>query len=159
MNVITVTFNSASKIAKTNALWQYDYGQVLKFEGIELPEHYEVHFATNPRGYALTVLGDENGVQIPDEYLQQCVVIYAWLFLHNEDDDGETKYQVMIPVNARAMPTDAQPTPMEQSAISQAMALLNAFRNELAGCPPYSELVARVQSLEVSIQEMQIHSD
>ena len=159
MNVITATYKAGSKSVRTDPLWQYDYGQVLKFAGIDLPEQYEVHFSIDPRGYALTVLGDANGALIPDEYLQQNAVIYAWLFLHNDVDDGETKYQVTIPVQAKAMAMDDQPTPVQQSAISQAMSLLEAFRNDLNGGPSYSELVERVEALETAVFSLFQHEN
>ena len=52
--------------------------------------------------------------------------VYAWIFLHTGADDGETVYYIEIPVMERAEPSDDQPTPVEQSAITEAIAALNA---------------------------------
>jgi len=43
-NIIDVTFGSEKK-ARTEALFQYDYGQILNFTDLELPEEFEIDFA------------------------------------------------------------------------------------------------------------------
>lgn len=106
-------------------LFQYDYGQRLILEGIELPETYEVHFSNTESGTSKTSIGDSTGVDIPDEYLTSGEPIYVWLFLHQGNDDGETEYKGIIQVYKRARPTDDPATPQQKSAISQAIALLN----------------------------------
>lgn len=116
----------------TSPLYQYDYGQVLQLLGVELPEAYEVHFANSPRGEAKTSIGGADGVVIPDEYLLTGGNVYAWLFLHTGEDDGETEYRITIPVIARAKPTDAEPTPVQQDVITQAIAALNVAVTETA---------------------------
>lgn len=125
-NVTTVSFG-ALRQAVTHALWQYDYGQILKIEGLELPQAYEVHFSlTEKGGTAIKQIGDENGVTIPDELLQAGTPIYVFLFLHTGDADGETEYKITIPVKARPQPTEEEPTPVQQDAITQAIAALVA---------------------------------
>lgn len=43
MNITIASFaNGAITTTALTALWQYDYGQILKVEGIELPTAYEV---------------------------------------------------------------------------------------------------------------------
>ena len=128
INIIVADFSGGGRKTSTPALWQYDYGQLLQFSGIEdLPSTYEVHFSNEKDGgYTKTQIGDENGVTIPDEYFLTGQPIYAWLFLHNGETDGETVYQVTIPINKRSRPADYAPTAVEQSAITQAIAALNA---------------------------------
>lgn len=111
-------------VCTTTALFQYDYGQVLQFSGVELPENYEVHFSKDMNGSSVTVIGNTDGVLIPDKYLLDAKSIYAWVFLHSGADDGETKYTVIIPVSARASISDEKPTPVQKSALTEAMALL-----------------------------------
>lgn len=106
-------------------LFQYDYGQRLILEGVELPETYEVHFSNTESGTSKTSIGNSTGVDIPDEYLTSGEPIHVWLFLHQGNDDGETEYKGIIQVYKRARPTDDPATPQQQSAISQAIALLN----------------------------------
>jgi hypothetical protein len=72
------------------------------------------------------MLGNADGVDIPDACLTSGEPIYAWVFLHTGEDDGETEYTVSIPVIARAEPSDIEPTPVQQDAITQAIAALNS---------------------------------
>lgn len=124
-NNVTLAVFGAYREVKTRALWQYDYGQILRFTGLDLPDAYEVHFANSRTGSATTQIGNADGVVIPDIYLTTGQPVYAWLYLHTGADDGETEYAVTIPVNPRARPTDQPPTPVQQDAITQAIAVLN----------------------------------
>lgn len=124
LNVTKVHFSGRSATAAP--LYQYDYGQKLTFCGLDLPTTYEVHFAVEGASETVTVLGDDTGVLIPDEYLQTGKRIYAWLFLHEGEDDGATEYKVTIPVLTRPEPSETQPTPVQQDIITQAIAALQA---------------------------------
>lgn len=124
-NIVTAAFGGL-RTAKTRPLWQWDYGQVLQFAGLALPSTYAVHFANEQyASTAKTMIGDADGVDIPDEYLITGLPVYAWVFLHTGADDGETVYMVTIPVNARPQPTEDEPTPVQQGVIDQAIAALN----------------------------------
>ena len=125
MNVITADL-MRDVMAVTKPLYQYDYGQILLFRGVALPNVYEVHFANNRCGESTTSIGGPEGVAIPDMYLQSGVNIYAWVYLHTGEDDGETEYSIMIPVLKRASISDAPPTPVQQDVITQAIAALDA---------------------------------
>jgi hypothetical protein len=125
-NIITAVFAVGSCGAVTSPLFQWDYGQVLQFQGLELPDTYEVHFANTDVRTSVTMIGNADGVDIPDACLTSGEPIYAWVFLHTGEDDGETEYTVSIPVIARAEPSDIEPTPVQQDAITQAIAALNA---------------------------------
>lgn len=125
LNIITAKFYD-KPCAWTDEQWQWDYGQILQFEGLELPEAYEVHFSNiSIGGESITQIGGENGVTIPDQFFTTGETIYAWVYLHQGEDDGETVYSVTIPVKKRPQPSDTPPTPQEQSAIDQAIAALN----------------------------------
>lgn len=123
-NVITATFG-ASRTTRTGAAYQYDYGQILRFTDLTLPDAYEVHFALQPHGSAVTQIGNADGVAVPDSLLEAGSTIYAWVFLHTGETDGETEYTAMIPVNRRAKPDGGTPTPVQQDAITEAIAALN----------------------------------
>ena len=126
LNIITAKFCSGSTQAWASEAWQYDYGQVLQFDGVELPEAYQVHFSNEPMtGETITQIGNADGVSVPDQFFQSGETIYAWVYLHEGEDDGETVYMVTIPVKKRPQPSEEQPTPVEQSAIDQAIAALN----------------------------------
>ena len=70
-NIIVAKFCADQTRAWTDELWQYDYGQILKFDGLELPDAYEVHFSNQPlTGETITQIGNADGVTIPDQFLQ-----------------------------------------------------------------------------------------
>ena len=125
-NIITVTFSCGSTTASASGLWQYDYGQKLIFAGLDLPPAYEVHFANEGDTETITALGDETGVDIPDQFLLSGNAVRAWVFLHTGTEDGETMYAVRMPVNKRPEPSDIEPTPVQQDIITQAIAALNS---------------------------------
>lgn len=127
-NVTKVRFSGHSATAEP--LYQYDYGQILTFCGVDLPDSYEVHFAKEGDAQTVSVLGDSSGVLIPDMYLTTVKTVYAWLFLHEGEDDGETEYKVTIPVLARPEPSETQPTPVQQDVITQAIAAMQAAQTE-----------------------------
>ena len=107
-------------------VWQYDYGQTLKIEGLDLPEAYEVHFSnTDESGSTKTQIGTADGVTIPDEYLTSGEPVYVFIYLHDGETDGETENKVKLPVRKRPKPSDVEPTPQEQSTITQTIAALN----------------------------------
>jgi len=126
LNIIRVRFNGKT-IARAPERYQYDYGQIMIFEDLVLPLAYEVHFSNaSERGTSKTQIGTAEGVAVPDEYLQTGLPVYAWIFLHEDQDDGRTKYEVKIPVVRRERPSDEEPTPVEQSEIDQAIAAMQA---------------------------------
>lgn len=125
-NITLAVFGSARR-AETKPLYQYDYGQILQITGVALPTAYEVHFGnTAEGGTTKTSIGDADGVVIPDEYLTSGADVYAFVYLHAGEDDGETEYVIHIPVRKRPEPSDAPPTPEQQGVITETIALLNA---------------------------------
>lgn len=124
-NIVIAVFAAGSCGAVTSPLFQWDYGQVLQFQGLELPDTYEVHFANTDARISVTQIGNADGVDIPDIYLTTGQPVYAWIYVHSGSDDGETEYMVTIPVKPRAKPTATEPTPVEQNIITVAIAKLN----------------------------------
>lgn len=124
-NILRVAFKGKTEIT-TPPLYQYDYGQVLKFIDLQLPSNYEVHFANRENGTSITMIGNSNGVQIPDGFLQTGLPIYVWIYLHTTGNDGETEYKVTIPVNKRAQPSNATPSQVQQDVITQTLAALSS---------------------------------
>ena len=124
-NIVEAVF-AGKRSARTRAVYQYDYGMILKPIGLELPSTYEVHFGTSATGPTVTQLGTADGVTIPDAMLTTGASVYAYIYLHSGEDDGETVYSIVIPVIARGQITDEQPTSAEQSVITQAITALNS---------------------------------
>jgi len=125
-NIITVTL-TAGKVVKTSPLFQWDYGQIMQFQGAALPASFEVHFANVPEVGAATVqVGSNNQVEIPNEYLITGLPVYAWIFLSAGETDGETDYASQTPVIRRPMPAGITIPSAQQTAVQQAIAALNA---------------------------------
>lgn len=131
-NIITATFETGATKTTASGLWQWDYGQELQIHGLTgLPAVTEVHFAQN--GEAKTVLGatedDICTVGIPDAMLQSAFSVTAYIYLHTGEDDGETEYQIKLPVQARPQPEtyDEEDPEVQQaySALVAATELLN----------------------------------
>lgn len=131
-SIITAYIEDGKNTAKTEAAWQQDYGMTLKLEGVELPISYEVDFSNDKVSPAYRVVGDSTGVAIPDElFLTTNPRIYAWVYLHDTEDDGYTVYEIEIPLNQRPSVSGVTPTPEEQDIIEQAIAALNSAEAQL----------------------------
>lgn len=66
MKNVTFAIFGGRKVCDTNPLYQYDYGQVLQFKGLILPDAYEVHFGNSAdNGSTTTQIGGSDGVEIP----------------------------------------------------------------------------------------------
>lgn len=122
--VLEVAFRGSREVV-SRSLYQYDYGQTLRVTDLTLPAAYEAHFARTRGGQSVTQVGTAEGVPIPNEMLRLPGGFFCWFFLHEGGNDGETRYEVRIPLIRRAEPASDEPTPEEQSAISEAIAALN----------------------------------
>lgn len=142
MNGITIIrFIDGSKRYKIEGdLWQFDYGQKLIIEGLDLPGTYEVHFSNKEiYGSTKTQIGTADGITIPDEYLISGEPLFVFIFLHDGTDDGETEYKAKIYVKRRPEPSDIEPTPQEQSAITEALAAFNKATDDIRNMDVESE--------------------
>ena len=73
--MITAVFTDNSDYARATGLWQWDYGQRLRIDGLKLPTAVEIHFAlTEQSGDAIPRVGTtKDGVPedvIPDRMLE-----------------------------------------------------------------------------------------
>lgn len=116
-NIVSVKLDS--RYASTLGVWQYDYGQVLRITGPELPPAVEVQFSlTEKSGETLSRVGTTvdgvTEVKIPDELLTHSATsnyrIYAYIYLTDETS-GNTKYEITIPVRVRSKPTSPTEDP------------------------------------------------
>ena len=112
MKVITALFEE-DNYCKVLGLWQYDYGQILSIEGLNLPKIVEIHFSLDDKnGDTITRIGlTENSittVHIPDVLLENNDItsnynMYAFIYIANSVE-GNTEYRVTMPVKARPKP-------------------------------------------------------
>lgn len=125
-NTVNITLLDGQDAAG-GPLFQYDYGQRVLFAGAQLPAAFEVHFGNTERlGDSVSVIGSGGAADIPDACLESGRDVWFWIFLHTGEDDGETVFRGRIRVVARTKVTHEEPTPVQQSEISQAIAALNA---------------------------------
>ena len=127
LNILTATFKPGARVCTPDKKGvQYDYGQVLKIAGLDLPEAFEVHFANTGDTTTITQIAQNGVVEIPDQFFTSSKQINAYIFLHDGETDGETEYKITIGVLPRPAISDEEPTPEEQSAITQAIAALQS---------------------------------
>lgn len=136
----------------TATVYQYNSGMMLRIIGPELPETYRVDFANSVSGQSKSMLGSADGVLIPYEYFTPGSYIHAWIVLTGEDY-AVTRYHITIPISPRAVPTEEQPSPEQESIIDQTIAALNngveRVEQVLDSIPEdYSELSDDVQELK-----------
>lgn len=94
-------------------LWQYDYGQILRLQGIKLPTAVEIHFSLQEKGgESVTRIGTTRDgvtdVVIPDSMLENDATtmdykIYAFVYLA-DSESGRTEYKVSMSVKSRPKP-------------------------------------------------------
>lgn len=95
------------------SVWQYDYGQTLRIQGLNLPQAVEIHFALQKTGgTSKTRIGiTKDGVTdvpIPDSMLENGDTeddysIYAFIYITDETS-GQTEYRITLRVKARPKP-------------------------------------------------------
>lgn len=108
-----VIANIDSTCTRCGGLWQYDYGQVLRIQGLKLPTAVEIHFSLTDRGgTSITRVGttrdNVTDVVIPDSMLENNDTtsnykIYAFIYV-TDQDAGQTEYKISMDVKARPRP-------------------------------------------------------
>lgn len=109
--MVKVKFKGES-LVKVYELYQWDYGQQLEITGLDLPEHFKMHFQIGS-GEAQSVNGIfANGVgtvSIPDAAMQQDTDKFnAWVYIESADS-GKTIKTVQFNLNRRERPSDTPP--------------------------------------------------
>ena len=112
--MVIVAFKPGEKeISKYEELDQYDYGQILRIQGLNLPPAVEIHFALQKTGgtsknrIGITKDGVTD-VPIPDSMLEnedetKDYDIYAFIYITDETS-GQTEYRIALKVKARPKP-------------------------------------------------------
>lgn len=145
--MVTAVFTDNDDCARTYGLWQWDYGQQLRIEGLHLPTAVEIHFALQETGgEAITRVGTTKDgittVTIPDSMLEgnsaawtadKAYNIYAWVYL-SDKSSGETIKRITMQVKSRPKP-EAFEAPGDGEIFHEAIEAVNdaAKRAEEAG--------------------------
>ena len=145
--MVTAVFTDNDDYARTYGLWQWDYGQQLRIEGLHLPTAVEIHFALQETGgEAIPRVGTTKDgvttVTIPDSMLEgnraawtaeKAYNIYAWVYL-SDKLSGETIKRITMQVKSRPKPK-AFEAPGDGEIFREAIEAVNdaAKRAEEAG--------------------------
>lgn len=145
--MVTAVFTDNDDYARAYGLWQWDYGQQLRIEGLHLPTAVEIHFALQETGgEAIPRVGTTKDgvttVTIPDSMLEgnratwtadKAYNIYAWVYL-SDKSSGETIKRITMQVKSRPKPK-AFEAPEDGEIFREAIEAVNdaAKRAEEAG--------------------------
>lgn len=140
--MVIAVFKDSSDYCTVSGLWQYDYGQKLRIQGLNLPAAVEVDFSLQEQGgdsdprIGVTKDGVTD-VPIPDSMLEnggatQNYNVYAFIYLTDESS-GETVKKITMFVRSRPKP-GAFGKPEDADLFREAIAAVNesASRAETA---------------------------
>lgn len=134
--IITAVFKG-SKNTKVSDVWQWDYGQTLRIQGLDLPTAVEVDFAVAGASESIARIGTtKDGVTdvvIPDSLIETGKNLVAYIYLR-DSASGNTEYQIDMLVTKLAKP-EAYDRPEDKKLFGQAIEAVNtaADRAEKAG--------------------------
>ena len=107
-------FKEGSRTAEVKDIWQWDYGQILRIQGLNLPTAVEIHFSLDEHGgEAVRRIGvAKDGVTdvvIPDSMVENesaygdSYYFFAYIYLTDETS-GNTEYKIRAKVSTRSKP-------------------------------------------------------
>ncbi|MGN9152757.1 bacterial Ig-like domain-containing protein [Bariatricus sp. HCP3S3_E12] len=107
-------FKEDYRTAEVKGIWQWDYGQILRIQGLNLPTAVEIHFSLDEHGgEAVRRIGlTKDGVTdvpIPDSMVENESVygdsyyFFAYIYLTDETS-GNTEYKIRAKVSTRSKP-------------------------------------------------------
>ena len=107
-------FKEGYRTAEVKGIWQWDYGQILRIQGLNLPSAVEIHFSLDEHGgEAVRRIGvTKDGVTdvvVPDTMLENesaygdSYYFFAYIYLTDETS-GNTEYKIRAKVSTRSKP-------------------------------------------------------
>lgn len=164
-NIVTAVFQDDEQYCRIRNVWQYDYGQVLRIQGLTLPPAVEIHFSlTDTGGESITRVGvtkdNVTDVIIPDSLLEneesdQNYNIYAFVFL-TDTNSGNTEYRIKIPVKARPKPEAVGGT--GETTLENIMPTVNQIADGKADALDYKNSVLKLMSGEKELSRVIIRN-
>lgn len=154
--IITAVFNGFKNI-KVSDVWQWDYGQILRIQGLDLPTAVEVDFAVAGASESIARIGTtKDGVTdvvIPDSLIETGKNLVAYIYLR-DSASGNTEYQIDMLVTKRAKP-EAYDRPEDKELFGQAVEAVNtaADRAEKAGKTAQEAATKTGQDAEQTAQD------
>lgn len=133
MNNIIIVKLDSTYTAVYSGIWQWNYGQILRIQGGNLPKVVEVHFSLQDKGGdSITRIGTTvdgaTDVPIPDSFLEnggraQDYKIYAFIYLE-DGTAGNTEYKIEMSVKSRPKP-EVPGTPEEPELFRETVKVVN----------------------------------
>ena len=107
-------FKEGYRTAEVKGIWQWDYGQILRIQGLNLPSAVEIHFSLDEHGgeAARRIGVAKDGVTdvvIPDSMVENesaygdSYYFFAYIYLTDETS-GNTEYKIRAKVTTRSKP-------------------------------------------------------
>ena len=135
---------TSSPTARVKGVWQWNYGQILRIDGLNLPEAVEVHFSLDETGgeakrrIGVTKEGVTD-VRIPDFIVEADrstnYTAYAFIYV-SEREYGNTVKKIVLEITSRPRP-EAFIKPCEKDLFDDA---IEATRESLSGSREAAEL-------------------
>jgi hypothetical protein len=164
-NIATVVFREDECSSRASGTWQYDYGQILRIQGLNLPKVVEIHFSLEETGgTSVTRIGTTKDsvtdVPIPDSMLEneesdQNYNVYAFVFLTTRNS-GNTEYRIKIPVKARPKPEAVGGT--GETTLENIMSTVNQIADGKADALDYKNSVLKLMSGEKELSRVIIRN-
>lgn len=154
--IVTAIFKDSTH-TKVSDVWQWDYGQILRIQGLDLPTAVEVDFAVAGASESIARIGTtKDGVTdvvIPDSLIETGNNLVAYIYLRDAES-GNTEYQIDMIVTKRAKP-EAYDTPEDKELFGQAIEAVNAAadRAEKAGKTAQEAATKTGQDAEQTAQD------
>lgn len=158
INIVAFQEGETSKTVH-NGLWQWDYGQTLRIQGLSLPSAVEIHFSLQENGgEAKRRIGiTESGVTdvvIPDFILEgnnpASGHYNAFAFIYPSDEEsGETTHKIILRIKTRPRPegdvsTDNEHDP-DETTFGAIMAAVREIAERTGGEPTEEQIAAAVE--------------
>lgn len=133
--IIDLKLDASDRDAERHGLIQYDYGQILRIHGLDLPRAVEIQFSYREKGGTTenrvgTTKDGITEVQIPDKMLKNngTTQDYAiWVFVYVTDEtSGNTVYRIKLYVDSRPAPGEVGEDPDEPHLLDEAVNAVNA---------------------------------
>ncbi len=134
--IIDLKLDASDRDAERHGLIQYDYGQILRIHGLDLPPAVEIQFSYREKGGVTenrigTTKDGVTEVRIPDAMLKNngTTQDYAiWVFIYVTDaTSGNTVYRIKLYVDSRPAPGEKiSEDPDEPHILDEAVNAVNA---------------------------------
>ena len=133
--IIDLKLDASDRDAERHGLIQYDYGQILRIHGLDLPPAVEIQFSYREKGGVTenrvgTTKDGVTEVQIPNAMLKNngTTQDYAiWVFVYVTDEtSGNTVYRIKLYVDSRSAPGEIGEDSDEPRILDEAVNAVNA---------------------------------